>query len=338
MVLFGFMAVAMAAAAQPTKLHTFKDWIVGCDNVRACQANLLAAEADGDDYVEVTLNRGAKSADRAVLYIPLPDKTTVGTRFSLKVDGGVAIPFSANAKQSASLPLTGGLLATLRNGRRAVILDAGGGKAGAMSLAGLAAALRYIDDQQGRTGTVGALIATGSKPDAAMPAPPPYPEIVQPPPSPSPPRTISVAAATRLIGQDNATCDYATGKVKPRSYRLDATHSLVLVDHPCGNGAYNFFTSVYVLDEAGTARPAHFDVEPGMIGPSDGTGELTNGDWDPKTRQLSSFEKGRGLGDCGTTESYVWNGASFRLLEQDEMDECRASVDYIRTWIAKTRR
>jgi hypothetical protein len=127
--------------------------------------------------------------------------------------------------------------------------------------------------------------------------------------------------------------------VAPRAFRLDAGHSLVLVDHLCGNGAYNFFTSVFVLDEAGTARRALFDLPPGMGEPStDGSGELTNGDWDPKTRRLNSFERGRGLADCGTTETYAWDGKFFRLVEQDAMGECRGSTDYIRTWIARTSR
>ena len=69
-----------------------------------------------------------------------------------------------------------------------------------------------------------------------------------------------------------------------------------------------------------------------------GTGDITNGDWDPKTRRLSSYEKGRGLGDCGSTENYAWDGARFRLVEQNEMGECRGSADYIRTWTARTDR
>jgi len=335
-----FLLLAAAAAmAQPAKLHTYKDWIVGCDNVRVCQANALEAEGgDDDDYLALTVRRGAAATDEAVLEAPLPEGAVIGSRLSLKVDAARVVAFTVQAKPVATLPLTGGLLAALREGRRVTLSDAGGKPLGAASLAGLMAALRYIDDQQGRVGAVGALAAVGPRPDAATPAPPPYPVIVTPAPTANPPRAIGLATATRLIGPDNATCDDANGKVAPRAYRLDATHSLVLIDHPCGNGAYNFFTSVYVLDEAGGVRPARFDVPPGMAPSSDGSDDLTNGDWDPRARRLTSYEKGRGLGDCGTSESYVWDGARFRLLEQDEMGECRGSVDYIRTWIARASR
>lgn len=332
------LALAAALAApQPGKLHTYKDWTVGCDNVRACQANIL--EAGDDDYLELIVNRGAMPGDRATLFITLPGDAPAGSRYSLKVDGASVLTFTAHAKDSATLPLTGALLTGLSNGERVALIGPRGEKLGGASLAGLAAALRYIDDQQGRVGAVGALRATGPKPDAQTPAPPAYPVIVTPAPSSTPPRTISVAAATRLIGADAASCDDAHGPVKPRAYRLDATHSLVLVDLPCGNGAYNYFTSVFVVDEAGGVRPARFDRPPGMGEPStDGTGDLTNGDWDPETRRLDSFEKGRGLGDCGSTETYAWDGARFRLVEQTEMGECRGSAAFIRTWIARTSR
>jgi hypothetical protein len=145
---------------------------------------------------------------------------------------------------------------------------------------------------------------------------------------------LTVAEATRLIGEDSATCDYGD-KVKPEAYRLDATHSLVLVPHPCGNGAYNYFTSVYIIDEAGKVRPAQFDLSPGMGEANDPAPDLTNGDWDPKTRTLDSYEKGRGLGDCGGTEKYVWDGSRFRLIEATMMGECRGSTDFIRVWTAR---
>ena len=330
---------AVAAAAQPWKLHTYKDWIVGCDNVRVCQANALEVPPGGDDFLAITVSRGALPTDRATLSVPLPDGAAIGQRFSLKVDAATVVTFPVRSKDSASLPLSGGLLAALRKGQHATLLDASGKKAGEASLAGLAAAMRYVDDQQGRVGTIGALVATGPKLDATVPAPPASPLIVTPAASSKPPRTVSVTVATRLIGPDNATCDYANAKVEPRAYRLDAAHSLVLIDHPCGNSAYNYFPSVYVLDEAGSARPASFDQPDGM-GESFAadTGDLTNGDWDPKTRRLSSYEKGRGFGDCGLNQIYAWDGERFRLLEQAEMGECRGSIHFIRTWTARANR
>jgi len=335
------LALAAAAAApQPRALHTYQDWIAGCDNVRRCQANALTPADGGDNDLMLTITRGGTPGDPAKLNVPLPDKTILGARFAIKVDGTTLASFAARTKDSETIPLTRTMAAALGSGQHAGLFNAAGRKVGEASLAGLAAAMLYLDVQQQRIGTVGALKAIGAKPDASVPTSPAAPLIVTPAPSGKPPRTISVALATRLIGPDAATCDYASSKVGPRSYRLDAKHSVILIDKPCGNGAYNDFTSVYVMDESGAPRPALFDLAPDMGegAPGPGSGDLTNGDWDPKSRRMSSYEKGRGLGDCGSTESYAWDGTRFRLVEQTEMGECRGSIDYIRIWIARTSR
>ena len=44
---------------------------------------------------------------------------------------------------------------------------------------------------------------------------------------------------------------------------------------------------------------------------------------------------GRGVGDCGVHQDYVWDGTRFRLVQQEEMSECRGSLDYITTWRAQ---
>lgn len=331
-------AAAALATPHPGELKTYKDWIVGCDNLRSCQANVLMPDDGADDLFALVLNRSGKAGDPAVLDIPLPEKTLVGRRFGLQVDGQTIANFTAQKDDATQLPLTRPMLTALLNGKEVELVDAKGATVSSASLAGFAATLLFIDDKQGRIGTQGALKAVGSKPDSAVPAPPAVPTIAVPPASAKPPRKITVAQATKLIGEDAAVCDYTDRKVEPRSYRLDAGHTVVLVEHLCDNGAYNYFTSVYVMDETGPPRPAKFDLPPGMGEPStDGTGDLTNGDWDPKTRTLGSYEKSRGLGDCGSNESYAWDGRRFRLIEQNVMGECRGSVDYIRVWTSQAK-
>jgi hypothetical protein len=63
--------------------------------------------------------------------------------------------------------------------------------------------------------------------------------------------------------------------------------------------------------------------------------DLTNGGWDAKTRTLSSYAKGRGIGDCGVSQTYAWDGTRFRLIDQNVMGECRGSIDYITVWTAR---
>ena len=50
---------------------------------------------------------------------------------------------------------------------------------------------------------------------------------------------------------------------------------------------------------------------------------LTNPHFDPDTMTLSSFDKGRGLGDCGTYEQWVWDGKAFRMALLKVMPHCK---------------
>ena len=77
---------------------------------------------------------------------------------------------------------------------------------------------------------------------------------------------------------------------------------------------------------------AGFDFRPGMD--PEGPPELVNASFDAKTGRLESAAKGRGLGDCGSSESYVWDGAMFRLVEQRAMPDCRGSVNWLTVWRA----
>ena len=166
------LAAAAVSAAKAGVLHTYKDWIAGCDNVRSCQANALVPQDGGDDYLMLTLMRGGAPGDRAILSVPLPDKVAPGSRFALNVDGMTVATFTARTKDSADLPLTPALAAALASGQQVTLVDATGSNHGEASLAGPSAALLYIDDQQHRAGTIGALKAPGARPDArTSPAP-----------------------------------------------------------------------------------------------------------------------------------------------------------------------
>lgn len=333
-----FLALAAATAVpqpgpQPGPLKTYGDWTVGCDNARACQAVALVRGAgDRDAYLLLVIERDGTPAAAPSLRVPL-DGVPRGAKVTLRIDGAaVAQLVSPGGNGGLTLPFDRKLYAALGQGKRVTLGDAAGKTLRSASLTGAAAALLYIDDQQHRLGTRDALIRTGPGP-ASTAALPPLPIIVQPPTGTKPPRTLSVKDATRLIGPDNARCDYASGPIEPEAGRLDATHSVVTISHPCGNGAYNVFSSVFVLDERGRAAPANLDVSADMGGLHNNI--VTNGDWNAKFRRLTSYARGRGLGDCGTEQSFAWDGTGFRLAEQKQMDECRGSVDYITTWRAR---
>lgn len=330
------LAAAMQAALPtPGDLRTFADWTMGCDNQRACSAVALVPEAeDGARYLMLVLRRDAAATALARLTLPIPETVAKGTKLSLSVDGKLLAQVVAPGKGGGlALPFQGALAAALMEGRRVTLTDPRGRTVAQASLAGLAAGVLAIDEAQRRVGTRTALRRPGSAPASQVPAPPPLPVVHQPPVTGRPPRTISAKEATKLIGQDAAVCPYANGPVAPKAYRLDATHSLVAVDHPCGNGAYNLYTSLFVVPEKGKPVPAVLDA-PSGFGDAPGHQVVTGG-WDGRRRRLTSYVRGRGIGDCGSMQAFAWDGERFRLVEQSSMGECRGAREYITTWRAR---
>jgi hypothetical protein len=219
-----------------------------------------------------------------------------------------------------------GFLTALAAAKNASLVDAGGKALGALSTAGVSAALLYMDEKQGRLDTVTALIRKGPRPASAVPPPPPLPVVVSTPPSAKPARRPTAAQVKLARGE--SACEKDEQEQAPEVARLDARSTLVLVPLVCGSGAYNFLSIPIILDEQGKASRPKF---------SDGDDGVYNAEWDPKTRRLGTYMKGRGIGDCGVIQTYAWDGARFRLVEQSQMGECRGSLDYITTWRAAVR-
>lgn len=320
-------AAAVATQHSPQPLRTFGDWTMGCDNGHACTAMSLVPElyqGEWDDYLQVTLKRRAEAdAPFSIHWDNDPDGPV-----TLLVDGRVIA-----SRVTQDMALTPAMVDAMRRGGT-LTLRAADGRRYAASLAGITASLLAIDDTQGRVGTVTAAVRRGRAPmRAAIPA---LPVIDGPSVAASAaaaPRTLSVAAATALIGEVNAVCDYSGAPVDPQAHRLDTGHSLVLINHPCGNGAYNYFTTAMIVDETGSATPARFEVDPGM---GEDRGEpgnvIVNVSYDAATRSISAYAKGRAAGDCNVVTDYIWDGTRFALAAQFRMDECRGRRDHIQVW------
>ena len=47
-----------------------------------------------------------------------------------------------------------------------------------------------------------------------------------------------------------------------------------------------------------------------------------NPDYDPESRTMTAFAKGRGIGDCGVDQSWTWTGEAFVLDRERVMSDC----------------
>ena len=298
--------------------ETFKDWWVTCDNTRQCAAFGFAGEAfEMSGYLKVARGAHAAEAAQAKLVMEGPPGP-----WALSVDGKALATVTAASEDGdgrAAAALTpaqsAAVLAAAANGK-ALQVAAAGKPIGAISLAGSSAALRWMDDQQKRAGGVTALVAKGPAPASAVPAPP-APPLVQAAPAMS--QAGLAAKLPRSVAAMMKDCDddIATLEIEPVSGRLSP--GLTLWAPLCTRGAYNMIYSFFVVDEKGAAHPLPIRY----ADTAEATTELMNVSYDAATQTLYNFEKGRGLGDCGATNTWVWDGKGFVATAQDLMGECR---------------
>lgn len=130
----------------------------------------------------------------------------------------------------------------------------------------------------------------------------------------------------KVIAGDPECLDYDAKHLKDarQTAQLSEHHTLYLL--PCFTGAYNVVYRAYVVDKRypQDVRPSAF------AGYSDDMGwygqtQLINAHFDEKTRTLTAFEKGRGLGDCGSVPTYTWNEYGWRMVEYRYWGKCDGS-------------
>jgi len=330
---------ATASGPQPGKLETYKDWTIGCDNGGHCSAvSLIPEEADDNlpgSQILMIVERDAGPSGEITITAQLGDAKAKARNIDFMVDGTRLLSAPArNDEITVRGPQASALALAMARGNRLEVRQ-GARLLGSPSLRGAAAAFRYMDAQQGRAGTSTALVATGALGAQAVKAAPLLPLIKRLP--------IPTNAAPALWRDEQlravkfAGCqDEQRDDLDIEIYALGAERALLLI--PCGAGAYNF-SSVPLLAVGKPGRRtfafAAFDYTPGWGGESD-TPMLVNAGFDPKTGRLSSYAKGRGLGDCGSAEEYVWDGARFRLVQASAMGECRGAWTWITSWRART--
>lgn len=337
-------AATTIPVAQPGDVQSFKDWAVGCDNGGICRAVSLVPEELGTPFDDVhgpiSIIRTAGSDD--ILRIRATVHTENIDRYRMLVDGrlvdtGPIVPgdypieiVGEDARKVAD---------AIIRGKRLVLQGPGDETISEVSLAGSSAALRYIDQQQGRAGTRTALVAKGSR--AFQPGQSAIPRITidRWEPAEREPDIADIVALAEESRCRDGRFGVVEDQVFPLGKRGNRYRALVLIS--CGAGAYNFSSAPYIGEyvekpEAAsgwTFSPAKFDRQPSWGG--EGADPLlVNASWDEQDQTLGSYGKGRGLGDCGKAENYVWDGDMFRLIEASAMTECRGAHEWITTWRA----
>jgi hypothetical protein len=320
---------AQAAAPSPIQSYdSYKSWLVACNNTLTC---LAKGFEDSDKRAEMVIVRGAGAHGALTLRISAEtdfaltdiriDGQAAGLKSSdwdIRDDGSNETSFSAKAPA-----VVRALLSRLRNGARLTL-----GESGDVPLNGLTAALLRIDERQGRIGGVTALIRTGAAPAASVPEPPAEPFIPKHPIK----AILAPAEDSRLIAGVRSSrsaifkkeeCEDSAQSMEAGAWALDQGRALVLI--PCGMGAYQGYSLAFIVPRKGGEPAEQVVLALPYLGnnQADSTmGSLTEPDFDPATGTLSMHSKGRGLGDCGVTATWIWDGSSFRLSSLSFQDAC----------------
>lgn len=302
----------------------FRDWLVACDNIGTCHA--FAPASEGTGWVRISMPAGPTGTPSVSVGF-WPENGAFGGPLTAQVDGAV---FETRAETGEDAPPA----ATVDPDRARALVDAmaqgtamalnAGSETVPISLTGAAASLLWIDEHQGRLGSTTALIRKGSRPASAVPAAHAPPRVV---PAPAVSQTgygdqegqtlpPAIEALPAVI-QCRADTDFNPDLQKViSSARLDAT--TVLWSVPCEGGAYNFSSAYFTTTPQGT-NPRRVTFPNASGEPLD---MLVNAAYDPTTRIIDAFNKGRGLGDCGMADSWTWTGQAFVLKASSEMSEC----------------
>lgn len=330
--LAGGEAPAAAQAAAPSETREFRDWQATCDNGNACYAFGFAPDYDAG-WVRISMAAGP-DAEPEIAFGLWGENASGNDAPALMIDGRSFRAARADASDS------GAPVGEITSGARDVVaaiaaarkMEIQAGETVSISANGASAALLWIDERQGRLGTTTALLRRGERPASSVPAPPPLPELRPAPAADQTgfgddkqtlPTSLRALPAVQECLADSEHSEWLTQNVM--SARLDADTELWAV--PCGAGAYNILHQWYLTGPGGREpRPADLlgsegrrPTEEGDISPDHGT---VNGGYAPNARTITAFAKGRGLGDCGTVQTWMWTGERFELQAERSMGHC----------------
>jgi hypothetical protein len=319
LIALSLLLVAGAAQAEPGKLRTFEDWIVGCDNAGACIAiGFSPEEIETLAYLRIARDAGTGAqpvvsvailndiSSKGPIRLSLPEGRGELPVTTLAIDdpwaGFGSIPIGATDHRAfidALLPAED-LVLTLDHVTSNV------------SLRGMTAALRHMDVVQGRVDADDALIATGDRPTGTGSVPQSLPSVAAMKIEELPP---SAARPDGLPPSDEFCPD------QQRDYVIDTGTGMLIWGVCISGGAYNLIYDLFVVAD-GTATPADpgplnasFWNQPGamLVSPV----LLEDG------RSIMSFDRGRGPGDCGAISYWAFDGEKLVPTQLAVMNVCR---------------
>lgn len=339
------LALGVCAAAPDTNAEGFhfehKDWELACDNTGTCRAAGYHAD-EADLQVSVLLTRSAGPGTTATASVMLgdyqqhPEVTKLPASATLtmwihgrslgpvRLEGGSLTGHLSPAQTQAliaALPRASSQIAW-RHGRTEWVLSDRGAKA----------VLLKMDEAQGRLGTVGAWVARGERDERQVPGPRQAPRVTA---AALPPTTDAdriwpqrqgpalLAALRANVKATEANCDRLLDQTPDEWSVTRLTAHRLLVSTPCWLAAYNFGSGAWVVQD----RPPY---QATLV--TDSASDASDG-------EITASHKGRGLGDCWSSESWVWDGQRFVRTGAHSTGQCKlitaGGAWQLPTWVTR---
>lgn len=299
---------AQADTIQPIRF-SHGDWEIVCDNTRTCRA--AGYQRDEDELtlsVLLTRKAGSNTAVAAELIIgdvtddPLPD----------------AVELKINSQSYGKIKLNPNNMTPLSNSQRDALLGAlpktskiefiHHQKIWHLSDRGATAVLLKMDEAQGRLDTPSALVRKGTQDENKVLAEIPAPVIVKAPTLAT--KTINLSPdIIKTIEQslDAGDCDYEDNNDSSSPVIYPLTEQYWLASRLCWLAAYNAGSNYWLIKST-----APYDAV-----------LITDSGTDYDQGVISESHKGRGLGDCWSQTSWVWDGKTFVLSETFTTGMCK---------------
>lgn len=315
-----FMALSSTSFAQEIKGISFshQDWEVYCSNTGTCRAAGYQNEDGQNEPASVLLTRKAGA------------KQTVSAEFALANFEQESLPaaklqnihFYVNGKDlgqvsvdGTEFPIMGKLSTNQVNGllqqakQKTDIVFKNSNVQWQISDAGMTASLLKMDDFQKRVGTVGALIKKGSTNESKVLAAQPKlvvkkvktadkPYLTLQPKTKQYQSVYPLLMAAQPIPKEEGFCEGiyngdGTESQPIELYKL--SNNKVLAMTLCWRAAYNEGYGAWVLDQSLTGKATLVTEHASDFG----------------SGMMSSAQKGRGIGDCWSSDEWVWDGQKF---------------------------
>ena len=311
---------AMAAPSLKGFEKTYQDWDLICDNLGTC--NMAGYQEEGDDPVSILFTRaaGENAAVEGKLTIsPFGEAdrdVQVGQDIEIWLNGkslGTVKHISDENPDKLTEAQTKALLSGLK--KESEIRLTYGKTTLKVSDKGAAAAMLKMDEFQQRLNTPSALIRKGQEKHAVLaPQPAPKIEVV----SVNNRKTTELKRGEKqydnvlaLLRKANSCDDEDITSQDITLYPL--TQNKILAEALCASGAYQSTNYYAVLDDKLSK------VEQVLADQYNGVG----GDGKQGYAFVRGAYKGRGVGDCWSSQDAVWNGKIFIRTSEWTTGSCK---------------